>query len=82
MMGGVNSMNLEVLEKFLITRGILTPTENLKDPKDIESYNLINQGSFLNEGKPIVPKDENSVYFDEDKVDENNEEMEINTAKF
>lgn len=26
-MGGVGNMNLEVLEKFLILRGILTPVE-------------------------------------------------------
>jgi len=55
----------------LITRGIIIPTENLKEPKDIEAYNLVNKGSFMNEGQPIDPKIKDSVYFDEDLVDEN-----------
>ena len=70
-----------VLEKFLITRGILAPKEALKDPKDIEMYNLSNQSSFLNEDKPLDPKLEDSVYFQPDLVQLNNEEMLRNTEK-
>lgn len=41
-MGGLSNLNVDVLEKFLINRGIIKPKENLKDTKDIETYNLVN----------------------------------------
>jgi len=59
----------------LINRGILAPPANLSDAKDIDAYNIVNKGSFLNDGVPLIPKDENSIYFNSEKVEELDDEI-------
>jgi len=41
----------------------------------METYNLVNQGSHLNDGEPSIPNDDNSIYFDSEVVDEVDEEL-------
>ena len=71
LMGGVSSLTVDSIEKFLITRGVIKPPGELKktltDKKDRDTYELSNESSYLNRAN-----------LNEELVDELNDEMRIN----
>ena len=58
-----------------MSRGIIAPAKPFEQGKELDTYNLVNQGSHLNDGVPVNPKDENTVYFDSELVDELDDEL-------
>ena len=64
-----------VLEKYLMSRGIIAPANKFEQGKELETYNLVNQGSYLNDGVPSNPKDENTINFNSEVVDELDDEL-------
>ena len=68
-MGGP-TQDIDVVENFLILRGILKPTELIKEKKDKETLFLCNQSSYLNKQS-----------YNDDTVQKLNEELILNTEE-
>lgn len=68
LMGGLNNLSVDTIEKFLITRGVLRPPGELKktltEKKDRDAYELANESSYLNKAN-----------LNEEMVEQLNQEM-------
>jgi hypothetical protein len=75
LIGSLETITVEQVEKFLYARGVLLNPNKLKDQKEIEQYKIINEGSFLNKERLDFMEGECEVL--NQQMFENSEQKEI-----